>query len=854
MRNIYSLKEFKEKSVTESRVYKTNEASSANYGGFDMGNRIGWSNSLVGRMFNKIFSFANKKAQTIVLGRYMKQIQNEYLKGVLIALYKMNYKKEDVKDDTSLSVNVYVVDKTNDKKKTEIFMPVSKTTGDSGTTTSTDSGLTYVYAHDNKKDIKNYKIVIEKTDSKQEITPEVFDDITMGTPMEFTVTSNGTDIKYNINVKEKTTRLSKTSADLNSPATKEDVKGIYKKIKQYYIDEYVNNTKVAKVDAIKNDLENNLKLTNELLDSKVVVTSGSTITKQEAKEYGLLMKQLTDACVAIFVEDGTSILEKLNKFHDIFVSIKPVKDSETMKRSNTFMLMCLEDFFNLKKDKMDEETKNKFSDFINKMKNGDYSGIKKEKAVSGGGDEQNTGGTKLLDQTNISDKTDENFFDDDSSYTMINEEYDYEPDMYELNEDVNGTFKTNEKIDIKTLLKDGSRVTPDLRKALKEFGEIHFDNFDIDEIIDMFAKDNSLKQLAIKTVNKEALKEIAIKAHWMFNEDKYKDTRNDVYSRMNWTSSGPDMKKLEHTWKKNVASAKKMFWPLFADDNGNFPNKLLDPDELLKADPEFSTTPSFNNTPNPNAVLGISREEINYLEYNDNKGVETIDGKRYIFVCEKNKIPFALLLLKIEYQKMHIFKFLGMLDYNKMVTDFNKLPKEKKDDKAKSSISAIIKDNTYMNNMKSVSGNHTIPDNLKKMFDIFRRYPQGYTDSKGLITAFVQDQDILSSTSTVNVLQATFYENAPGDYKRLITKFDADDMPTDFIEYQNVEYTNANKDKIKDDYWMKIKLTNKMEIENHAPSWAFLNSKNEGEQISIIKGLDKKKDPNFAAMLYKFVH
>ena len=86
MRNIYSLKEFKEKSVTESRVYKTNEASSANYGGFDMGNRIGWSNSLVGRMFNKIFSFANKKAQTIVLGRYMKQIQNSLVGSILANL------------------------------------------------------------------------------------------------------------------------------------------------------------------------------------------------------------------------------------------------------------------------------------------------------------------------------------------------------------------------------------------------------------------------------------------------------------------------------------------------------------------------------------------------------------------------------------------------------------------------------------------------------------------------------------------------------------------------------------------------------------------------------------------------
>ena len=61
-----------------------------------------------------------------------------------------------------------------------------------------------------------------------------------------------------------------------------------------------------------------------------------------------------------------------------------------------------------------------------------------------------------------------------------------------------------------------------------------------------FIDDAELRKDAIELVNKEALKEIALRAQWMYDDEKYKDKRSDIYSRINFTTMGSDMSKLKN--------------------------------------------------------------------------------------------------------------------------------------------------------------------------------------------------------------------------------------------------------------------------------------------------------------------
>lgn len=130
------------------------------------------------------------------------------------------------------------------------------------------------------------------------------------------------------------------------------------------------------------------------------------------------------------------------------------------------------------------------------------------------------------------------------------------------------------------------KLNAEYTNTLKTFGEVDLNTIDPDKVLKAFQSNPALKEKAAIMVNKEALKEIALKAQWLYDEEKYKDKRKDVYSRINWTVTGPDMNKLKNTWYQLVVKSKSTWNPFFTDEKGNFP-QTLDPIALINSDESF---------------------------------------------------------------------------------------------------------------------------------------------------------------------------------------------------------------------------------------------------------------------------
>jgi hypothetical protein len=104
MKNLFGQKEFRQlkeiQMITES---------------MDFSNKIGWSDCLIGRAVNKLFSFVAKSTYMIVLKRLQNKLGDEYLKAAFLAMSKSGIEIKEGKN--ALAIASIALQNKNDKKE-----------------------------------------------------------------------------------------------------------------------------------------------------------------------------------------------------------------------------------------------------------------------------------------------------------------------------------------------------------------------------------------------------------------------------------------------------------------------------------------------------------------------------------------------------------------------------------------------------------------------------------------------------------------------------------------------------------------------------------------------------------------
>lgn len=661
-----------------------NEAKNDGSGGtFDFSNRVGWSESLVGRMFNKVFSFGSKNIHKILLERLKNNLQAEYMKGVLIALSKQGVAIEDVTDKSSLSVDVYIVNKSSNEKTN---IPINKE----------NKYITKI----KDSNFNNYKIVIEKRYDYQVITPEIIDN-----PVDankFTVIAGDKKVTFDVLLENESSQTLVHEQPINKkydifdeiiPIVDKQIELIKKEPKQLSMD--TTATGVANTN-VNNEIQ--LKqleyIKSELVKmNKAIPTSDDKIIPD--KEYYTKKSQEVNE---IYNDKNTKKTEALNRYYKFIINrIHP--------------------------DKYD------ISEKLNKKTIDDMVRLFKGLAEMGNVTTESFLITSIFE----------------SFITIVEDKY-------------SSNSIVNEKYNFNDIINSGAKISPDAKKALDKFGKVKYDEFNIDYVIDSFNKYKKLKNIAVDSVNKEALKEIQLQAEWMYDTNKYGDKRSGIYTRVNWTLTEPDAMQLENIWKVKVAEAKKTFSPLFSDSNGNFPNSL-DPLTLLKSDQAYIN--NMNKLPkseyNKHSIIGGTPDRMMPLSVDESNGLDILtivknkginNGEFGMFKISEptsNKHYYLIILkLKNDIQNVHCYKILGIVDNESLLRDYNQLSPDAK--KKEETISEIIKKYTFINSTTSVGG--FTDTNVQSLNDMFFPEIDGVDGkSKNLSSVLYSQNDVISSSN-----------------------------------------------------------------------------------------------------------
>ena len=365
------------------------------------------------------------------------------------------------------------------------------------------------------------------------------------------------------------------------------------------------------------------------------------------------------------------------------------------------------------------------------------------------------------------------------------------------------TENFNEKVTISSfgIEKDDSSAMKDFFQDNKtvtvETIKSDYENYDEE-------KKKTCCNLICANVNHELIKEIGYKADALYNLDNYKDERSDkIYSRVNFSTTQPDKKKLHNKWNILCSQIKGKYTPYFST-NGIFPGHL-DPQALLYADKTFRDKYEEFCNSNCGTQGGECKDETTDRpnKFGDGDGdnlcpvkcvLDTIGLKANINMVN-NFVAFS-----VDYSKGHIYAILNKIkdkNYNfngyhfSGLIDFKEIDKQLQECENKKQfndqeIDAIMNPYIY-NDINQINQNTNYDDNSKKqlvrIFENFR--PSGSTaDDK---TIFVTEKGNMKNRNKNEIMMCVF-NNKTQSLK--ISKRDINSTDGERIEM--VDYTDAS--------------------------------------------------------------
>jgi hypothetical protein len=700
MKNLINQKEFKKNNLNDN--FNINEAAGS---GMDFSNRIGWSESLLGRAINKIFSFGAFMYEKKVLTGLKQELDDQYLRGILRALADFNVNASDITSANNMMlINIKLINKNTKSEitdfsiidqinKYEIRIPdtekienyILEITPDNENCIVTPSKIENITSKDIEcevkdkngkvkkwkieiltfsekrkdsnvsfnvviKDIENGKIINEFSSHvndtyiyKIDKSPEKYtlmiitisknakikhDDNIYDNKFESDLKSDQKEIKFTIiseseDEKDFIIKLENVNDEVK-PSNGTEIMLKYNNKSYIIIDdnkplllnqkEFINNILID----IEKDIENkNIKDVDyslfDLLKNKVQeeIDNLKNLNDEQKTQFDLKDEQI-NIMIEFLEEIKTSIDEKINKIkNDVNTSKKidydkfnKLLDTPTEKLLSSGNVPVINDnnkqiknyinnISNTVKIKNINDYSKACNDIFNKLNN--YN-IDKDKIQVIKNKAQNN--IKNLNSSQLKVKLTEIVNDINN---IINEGYEY--NNYEL--------LTERKVSINKAFSD-MKSDNKLKHAMDLYGDINVLSLDPQKIFNLFQKNPDLRNKAIKYVDKEALKEIQLRAEWVYDTEKYKDKRSDVYSRVNFTTTENHKKKLENLWKRYVMDVKSVYRDFYMNDSGYIP-KDIDPFYLVKNDMDF--TDKFNN---------YSKSELNEY-YRNKKQINPID-------------------------------------------------------------------------------------------------------------------------------------------------------------------------------------------------------------------------------------
>jgi len=715
----------------------------------DFSNKIGWSDSLVGRAVNKIFSFGAKQVQIIILKRLKVKLEDQYLMAILEA-YALQ--KKEIPQSEGSNVAEISIKMTNKDTNTEI------------TTTNIserEENITYIYKLPKGKRRDEYKIELISMDgSSWSIDGNKNAQIeNIQEENKITVTSQNTKVnrEYIIKVTEE------VEEEKQQPALGQGEKsqGGLVKVQQSQNPKY----ELMKHFDISKEIEQYQDFSKKdfcytKFDYSIMLRLDNAVEKeiQQMQKYVNLLEKATETEeIKKWKENLETIKQNIPNFQAISKSIKekisnvPIdkKINHSDDKINSVIEGLSEESANEKfkelgdlKDKIIQEKPHKKEEIEKYFR-------KNAMPLHPDTTKNYTPYQRYVAYDNIKSAYDK-LLVEKISYDDFQKIFEKFETMQPINESVVGNYK------IKNLF-NGYKKTTGLEKNLNtDMGSV-----DLDQMKKDFDSNPNLRQSAINAVNKEALKEIALRAQWLYDTEKYEDKRNTHYTRVNFTTTNMDQKKLENKWLQLVAKAKSIYAPFFSTDN-KMPQEL-DPIALINSDKSFRTRwdQYSKEEADTKGKIGnkgtLDPEDTGVLKRCKLKKIEKIaEGQIGLFEIQDSTrtLTLDIMLNLIMIGDLHVFKFIGLFDFNKIYKEVQK--NENLNDKE---IQAIIEKYNYsgigridkiqdpkIKNEITLFYNFLHPENDQK----FKNDTQFIYDKKGngdnLATFFISNENIEKSS------------------------------------------------------------------------------------------------------------
>ncbi len=724
MKNILRRDEFKHlyNQYNESnpiRIYdKLYEAEGQ---GMDFSNRTGWSQSLVGRAINKIFSFGKTIVDKMVLSSLKEKLENEYFKGVMRAVAQNNIAKENIQK-ANLMVSVYLIKKEDVEKIKTDFDSVEKHEPTFNKNTfkfslpnlNFDDWMFVVIPESevkiNTEDVKikyNEKVKFEISDTEEKSKEEYYilceSTETKNVLPEKTTTQNGMQLykpDQNVtiiknNVKEKDIKVKDVSDDI---------------IKS------VDGQSYPATIEIGNDLKMSGSVPTDLYKIlEGILTNLQTLKKH--KHYDKFKNEINN---------------EINNLKKLYINNNLTKD-ELTKVANRVAELILK--MNETELALTSKSYKSYNDFIIEKK------LNEElKALTTGNgtiaNTNQTNATPINNQGNTtSNKQNKDGIQDativqtqaQTAQAQTVQAQSDEQKEYDVKIEVEQSDSYEEqtpRITVGSIFNTGKLTDAD-KDLKKEYGSLKLGEINSESLLKNFQENPKLRKLAISLVNKEALKEIALRAAWLYDDEKYKDKRVDIYSRVNFATTGTDMNKLKNNWLKKVAATKAQYTPFFADESGNFPGEL-DPIALMNSDETFRT--KFNQydenelrqNGNVGPVVGTKDATpasalIKYGKLNPGAANTDNFGLFVLKTTAPNRRRVGMLYQNLGRKDEFIFKFVGLIDYDN-------LDKELKDNMTEQQTKDLIKKYHYTETDGVREFSSPFPDDDNEIKLIYKAY------------------------------------------------------------------------------------------------------------------------------------
>lgn len=729
MKNLLGKNEFKKLKKLDSYeiLYENNNFSEYDkiYEDMDFSNKTNWSDSLVGRAFNMLFSYSARKMQEIVLNNLKTKLENEYFKGILKAMAKKGIKVEDI-ETVDLMVDVWLI-KSEDIDKDPLLVDkilpyeyekkVFKFRLPAGENIS-------IYAYEVFPHYSEAKVTVNEKD--ENIQKDIVSEDNEITPIMITVEGdNRKEIYYiktdSVEPVDDSQSQTQTQTQVQTP---KDTNTNQKLIG--YVEAPVENKKSGDIVIYtkKDGEKENVKIVTPELNSKgnlevqIVNKDGSVGNTIEVLPSRVQVKSQVQVASQTLTKTQDNNFNKeaaLQEVNGIWEEMDTVNNRKNPK-------------FGELKNLFRELSKNLHPDVSGKNYNEEE--IKK----------------MIVKLKQLKNNLMTNEIHESNYYRFVynknfNELFDYVFNLNKLYEakkvqqtpvkkdSVGKTIKAivkklddvklkslglNKTQSLKSLL-DFDRMSANDKELLKVYGNIDIKSLNSSGVAKKFEDNPELRTLATTLVNKESIKEIQLRAEWMYDDEKYKDKGKEAYSRINFTTSGADMSKLKNTWLKKIKSVTSNYLIFFGDKEGRFP-QTLDPVALISSDngfrkdfSEFKSDGTTKKETNLDPTKDIPASP-NIINVGKLKTGSPNDEGRGLFVIETtNNQIVAMIYQHLKSGDGHCYKFLGMLDWDKICKDA--MDKSLSDDKIKE----IIK--TYHYDSKNLD---MASDKFKSIYKSFR--------------------------------------------------------------------------------------------------------------------------------------